>query len=189
MADDRSKTNGADRKRVAADQGYEVSYFARKHDLSSEEARTLIERFGNNREKLNVEAEKIATSGRSGRRANRRGAGPTDKRDSRPQSRSRVDGVRSSALTRVAAVGGLVAAGVLFWSRRVQVGDQITRLLNEVTGRRLRSEGEGDLMQGRSGDAFQNPPGASFDSHGRSQADIAAEALTLKETGRAHRGD
>ena len=60
MADDKSKTGGGDRKRVAAGQGYEVNYFARKHGLTTEQAREIIERFGNDREKLNAEAEKAS---------------------------------------------------------------------------------------------------------------------------------
>jgi DNA polymerase III delta subunit len=36
-----------------------VNYFARKHDISKEQAQRLIDRVGNNREKLNREAEKL----------------------------------------------------------------------------------------------------------------------------------
>ncbi len=60
MADDKAKRGGGDRDRVAAGQGYEVSYFARKHGISSGEAREIIKRVGNDREKLNAEAEKVA---------------------------------------------------------------------------------------------------------------------------------
>lgn len=59
MADNKSKRGGGDRKRVAAGQGYEVTYFARKHGLTSEQAREIIKRVGNDREKLNAEAEKV----------------------------------------------------------------------------------------------------------------------------------
>ena len=59
MADDKNKRGGGDRKRVAGDQGYEVNYFARKHDISKEQAQRLIDRVGNNREKLNREVEKL----------------------------------------------------------------------------------------------------------------------------------
>jgi hypothetical protein len=58
MADNKSKRGGGDRKRVAAGQGYEVNYFARKHGLTAQEARDIIKRVGNNREKLNAEAAK-----------------------------------------------------------------------------------------------------------------------------------
>ncbi|RYG88960.1 MAG: DUF3606 domain-containing protein [Alphaproteobacteria bacterium] len=59
MADDKSKRGGADRSRVAAGEGYEVNYFAKKHGLSAQQARDLIEKVGNDREKLNAAAGKV----------------------------------------------------------------------------------------------------------------------------------
>ena len=59
MADDKSKRGGMDRKRVAAGQGYEVTYFARKHGISAQQARDLIKQVGNDREKLNDAAAKL----------------------------------------------------------------------------------------------------------------------------------
>lgn len=59
MADNKSKRGGGDRNRVAAGQGYEVGYFARKHGISREQAEGLIARVGNDREKLNAAAEKL----------------------------------------------------------------------------------------------------------------------------------
>lgn len=59
MADNKSKRGGGDRRTVAADEGYEVRYFARKHDITTEQARQLIEEVGNNREKLNAAAEQL----------------------------------------------------------------------------------------------------------------------------------
>ena len=59
MADNKSKRGGGDRNRVAAGQGYEVGYFARKHGISREQAESLIARVGNDREKLNAAAEKL----------------------------------------------------------------------------------------------------------------------------------
>jgi len=58
MADSKSKRGGADRSRVAAGEGYEVSYFARKHGISAQQARDIIKKVGNDREKLNAAAEK-----------------------------------------------------------------------------------------------------------------------------------
>jgi hypothetical protein len=40
MADDKTNTGKADRSRVAGSEGYEVSYFARKHGITTEQART-----------------------------------------------------------------------------------------------------------------------------------------------------
>jgi hypothetical protein len=59
MADDKKKTGGADRRQVAAGEGYEVSYFARKHGISRDDAEKLIKRVGNDREKLNAAATKL----------------------------------------------------------------------------------------------------------------------------------
>lgn len=59
MADNKSKRGKADRDRVANNEGYEVSYFARKHGISAEQARSLIKKHGNNRDKLNKAAEKL----------------------------------------------------------------------------------------------------------------------------------
>ena len=59
MVDDRSNRGGRDRSRVAGGQGYELGYFARKHGISREQAKGLIERIGNDRAKLNAAAERI----------------------------------------------------------------------------------------------------------------------------------
>ena len=59
MADDKTKTGKADRSRVAAGEGYEVSYFARKHGITAEQARELIARIGNDRAQLDAAAEKL----------------------------------------------------------------------------------------------------------------------------------
>lgn len=56
MADDKSKRGGNDRRRVAAGEGYEVNYFARKHGIPIAQARQLIKNVGNDREKLNAAA-------------------------------------------------------------------------------------------------------------------------------------
>jgi hypothetical protein len=50
MPDDKSKVGEPDRSRVASDQDYEVSQLAQKHD--QQQARDLIARVGNDREKL-----------------------------------------------------------------------------------------------------------------------------------------
>ena len=66
MPDNKSKRGKRDRSRVAAGEGYEVSYFARKHGITSQQARELIGRIGNDRAKLNAAAERMSGS-RSGR--------------------------------------------------------------------------------------------------------------------------
>ncbi|WP_010188717.1 hemerythrin domain-containing protein [Sphingomonas sp. PAMC 26605] len=52
MADDKGKSGARDRATVSGSETYEVDYFARKHDLSREEAQALIDRVGNSRETL-----------------------------------------------------------------------------------------------------------------------------------------
>jgi hypothetical protein len=59
MPDNKSKRGKADRSRVAGNEGYEVRYFASKHRITQEEARNLIKKIGNNREKLNKAAERL----------------------------------------------------------------------------------------------------------------------------------
>jgi hypothetical protein len=59
MADDNSKRGGRDRSRVAAGEGYEVAYFAKKHGITQEQARDLIKRVGNDRAKLDAAAAKL----------------------------------------------------------------------------------------------------------------------------------
>jgi hypothetical protein len=59
VADDKTKRGADDRRRVSPGQGYEVSYFARKHRISAQQARDLIARVGTDREKLNAAAAKL----------------------------------------------------------------------------------------------------------------------------------
>ena len=59
MADDRNNAGARDRSTVSAEESYEVSHFAQKHGIPAEEARKLIERVGNNREKLDAAAEQM----------------------------------------------------------------------------------------------------------------------------------
>ena len=59
MADNKSKRGAADRRQVAGGEGYEVNYFARKHGISKDQAKGLIKKIGNDREKLNAAAAKL----------------------------------------------------------------------------------------------------------------------------------
>jgi hypothetical protein len=52
MADDRTKRGSTDRARIAGDREDEIERVAVKHGLTIEEARALMARVGNNREKL-----------------------------------------------------------------------------------------------------------------------------------------
>jgi Protein of unknown function (DUF3606) len=62
MPDDTSKVGEPDRSRVAGDQDYEVSYVADKFGLSREQARDLIARVGNDRQKLEAAARELKRS-------------------------------------------------------------------------------------------------------------------------------
>ena len=59
MPDDKSKVGESDRSRVAADQDYEVSHLAETLSISSDEARKLIERFGDDRDKIYAAVETL----------------------------------------------------------------------------------------------------------------------------------
>lgn len=59
MADDPNKRDARNRASVAGEQGYEVGYFARKHGISRDQARELIEAIGNDRDKLNAAASRL----------------------------------------------------------------------------------------------------------------------------------
>ena len=59
MSDDKNKQDGRDRSRVSGSEPYEVEYFARKHGISAEQARELIQRVGNDREELDRAAEQL----------------------------------------------------------------------------------------------------------------------------------
>ena len=60
MTDNLDDRGGRDRDRVAAGEGYELDYFARKHGISTDQARQLLETFGNDRARLDAEAEKLS---------------------------------------------------------------------------------------------------------------------------------
>jgi Protein of unknown function (DUF3606) len=54
----RKKRSSGIRRRLS-DAPYSVEYFARKHDISPEQARELMRKVGRNRDKLNEAAAKI----------------------------------------------------------------------------------------------------------------------------------
>ncbi len=59
MADDKSKADAKDRKRVAGSEDYEAQHFARRHGIGIELARSLINKFGTNRQVLAREVWKL----------------------------------------------------------------------------------------------------------------------------------
>lgn len=180
MADNKSQTSGRDRKRVAAEQAYEVSYFARKHGLSTKQARTLIQEVGNDRKKLDAEAKKLAASTPSERRTRRGNGQASNQPESAPQRRKASTG-RSGVLAKVAAVGGAIAAGALLMLRRRKFGGKPS---DEIVIWSRESEADPDgAVEGNNGRTNSTASGSR-----RSQAEISEEALTLKETGQIRPG-
>ena len=59
MPDDKTKTDIRDRSRVAGNEEYEVQHFAEEAGITLEQARTLIQRHGNNRAELHTLAESL----------------------------------------------------------------------------------------------------------------------------------
>ena len=124
----------------------------------------------------------MASNTRGGKRSNRG-------RNNNPEGRNQHSGLMSSArdnpLATAAAVGGAVAAGVFLWSRRNQISDQIGLLADQIDEWR-----EGFQSGSTVTDDDEAAPDSLIASPRRrtarkSQPEIAEEALTLKETGKA----
>ena len=60
MAGGKSKVEEPDARRVAADQDFEVRYLIEWYGISEAQARELVARLGNDRQKLDEAAEKLA---------------------------------------------------------------------------------------------------------------------------------
>jgi len=110
------------------------------------------------------------------RNGSRRSGRSNNRPDRKPYSGIRGT-ARQNPLATAAAVGGAVAAGVFLWSRRNQISDQIGNLSEQITDWR-----EGMGSDGPVGSEDTVTSGSQ--SGGRTQTDIAQEALTLKEIGR-----
>ena len=59
MADDKGNVGSADRRTVAGDEPYEVSYFASRYGITASQARELIDKHGNDRAALDAAAEAL----------------------------------------------------------------------------------------------------------------------------------
>lgn len=70
MADDKSKTGKQDRDRAAGGRDYEVQHLAKDAGITPEQARQLIQAYGNDREKL-MKAAKGLASGKPSPRSSR----------------------------------------------------------------------------------------------------------------------
>jgi len=121
--------------------------------------------------------------------SNNRGGNRNRGRNNNPEGRNQYSGLMGSArenpLAAAAAVGGAVAAGVFLWSRRNQISDQIGNLSDQLSewrdGFRSGADLVGEEDSGEEDSLIASPRRRST----KSQSDIADEALTLKETGKA----
>jgi len=117
----------------------------------------------------------MATNNRGGNR---------NSRNNNPEGRNQYSGVRGALrdnpMTAAVAAGGAVAAGVFLWSRRNQITDQLGSLSEQIADWRGATGAEDDFADEEAGGGNSTVNSGS----GRTQREIAEEALTLKETGR-----
>ena len=62
MSDDKNHVGEPDRGRVSGSEPYEVHYFAAKHGITTDQARDLIARHGNDRQKLDEAASRLRST-------------------------------------------------------------------------------------------------------------------------------
>ncbi len=60
MTDNKELAAGQDRSRVAVEPQFEVSYFAGRHGITTEEAREILRAAGTSRQKADALAERVA---------------------------------------------------------------------------------------------------------------------------------
>lgn len=125
----------------------------------------------------------MAATNRGGSRTGTRRSGS---RNNNPEGRNQYSGVMSTArqspLATAAAVGGAVAAGLFLWSRRNQLSEQIGNLTGQVADWREGMGASGDFDEGNGPNQSLGTSSES-QSDGRTQMEIAQEALTLKQLG------
>ena len=108
--------------------------------------------------------------GRGGRNNNPEGHNQHD--------RGLVDSARERPFTAAAAIGGAVAAGVFLWSKRNQISEQIADLSDQLSEWRDGLGRDSDIANEQGLIASASRRG------GKSQSEIAEEALSLKATGK-----
>jgi len=130
MADDRSNVGARDRSEVAGDEPYELDDFARRHGLSRDEVRQLVDRVGNDRAKLEA-AVTEASVGKPEAPTNaaERGAKAATPRANRSSSGSTRAGERRKAKATEVA-GGAPAA-----STKAAITQPITNAVSPIRGR------------------------------------------------------
>jgi len=81
-----------------------------------------------------------------------------------------MDMARDRPMAAAAVAAGAAAAGLFLWSKRSQISDQLSNLSDQIGewSENMRSNGSSDFSA----------------SGGRSQSEVAEEAMTLKSTGK-----
>ncbi len=59
MSDNKKKVGKPDREHVATGQPYEISYFAKKHGISAEDARRIVKQHGGDRDAADNAANRL----------------------------------------------------------------------------------------------------------------------------------
>ena len=112
------------------------------------------------------------------------------RRNNNPQGHNQydsgwIDTAKERPMATAAAAAAAVGAGVFLWSRRNQISDQIGNLSDQLSewrdGFRSGADLVGEEDSGKEDSLIASPRRRSP----KSQSDIAEEALTLKETGKA----
>jgi len=125
----------------------------------------------------------MATSNRGGNRGGSRG------RNNNPEGRNQYSGWTDTAKDRpfatAAAAAAAVGAGVFLWSRRNQISDQLSSLSDQISEWRegMSSTNEFARSDTTADESFMAQP--TRRGGRKTQTEIAEEALTLKETGKA----
>jgi hypothetical protein len=119
-------------------------------------------------------------------------------RNNNPEGRNQYSGgvmdvARDRPFTAALGAAAAVGAGVFLWSRRNQISDQLSNLSDQIVEWRdsMGSDDFGDsdfgsdaLVTGSRGSGSSANLGTkSRRSRGKTQTEIAEEAMTLKETG------
>jgi hypothetical protein len=127
----------------------------------------------------------MATNNRGGSRSGTVGRGArANKAAERKPDQRREKGVSST--TAAAVVGGAIATGLFLWSRRSELSEQVSRLSNHINEWRGNEPAGGDTGVGDASSSNFSSAGTSRrGTAGRTQAQIAEEALTLKQMGEA----
>jgi hypothetical protein len=100
-----------------------------------------------------------------------------------------IEMARERPLAAAATAVGAAAAGLFLWSKRTQISDQLSNLTEQFGDWResMRANGDGGDFSDEAEPAGSTTSSNSSRRRGgrKNQTQIAEEALTLKETGKA----